>query len=102
LEIPLSLQIVSAVITILVSFYLPGKSPIPKFCIIAKTARSCTNHTIDSDSPRALSRQGRIEEAEDVVDIEDPVKHTEATVGSPSTLKKADIGTIDAYHRTDS
>ena len=59
---PLSLQIIFSLLTILLSLFLP-------------------------DSPRALVRQGRIEDARDVIDMlsleEDPVKRAQTTVRCP-------------------
>lgn len=79
-RLPLALQVVFAGITILLAFFLPGELQILETENIVSWA-DCRNI---SDSPRALIKQGRIEEARDVIDMlsteEDPITRSEVTV----------------------
>lgn len=89
---PLSLQVVSASLTILLSSFLPGKdseNPERKLLLIKS-----------QDSPRALVKQNRMEEARDVIDMlslePDPVKRENATVSDQNNcLIKSDIDNFE-------
>jgi hypothetical protein len=90
---PLALQVLFAAVTILLSFFLPGGY---FFFDLKYELFRCADYGNISDSPRALIKQGHIEQARDVVDmlstVEDPITRSEQTVSQYVPFKPLTTG----------